>query len=517
LEGHQSLSFSRRDFLAGGSVALIGLSLKSEKRIEGSFVNESVTAGHLLRDRKPFSPPTKTVKTPIVIVGGGISGLSAAWRLQKSGFHDFVLLEMNEQAGGNARWGENEITAYPWAAHYVPVPGPQATYVRELFTDLGVLNDGKWEERYLAFAPQERLFLYGRWQEGIEPAVGLTEKDREKFQRLTDVFTKYRSTGAFTIPLEVGHSSKFAELDQMSFADWLKSQGFDSRLVTWYMNYACRDDYGALAQETSAWAGIHYFSSREAEEKGPLTWPEGNGWITKRLLERVGEHVRTDQMVHKITPSYRGVSVFAGVTEYQAEFAIFSAPTFLAPYIIDEFQPLKTFVYSPWLTANLTLERLPESRGGEPAWDTVFLDSPTLGYVDAMHQSVRTHIDRTVWTFYWALADGTPAQNRTLLLEKDWSYWKEAILKDLERVHRDIRQCVSRIDIMRMGHAMVRPTVGAIFSGERSRLKRRDGRILFANSDLSGISIFEEAQFHGVEAAQTALRHVGGTKIGATK
>jgi hypothetical protein len=230
------------------------------------------------------------------------------------------------------------------------------------------------------------------------------------------------------------------------------------------------------------------------------------------LLERVGEHVRTGQMVHRVAPSQRGVSVFAGDTEYQAEFVIFSAPTFLAPYIVEGFEPLTNFVYSPWLTANLTLERLPESRGAEPAWDTVFLDSPTLGYVDAMHQSVRTHIDRTVWTFYWALADGAPSQNRALLLEKDWSYWKEAILRDLERVHWDIRQCVSRIDIMRMGHAMARPTVGAIFSAERAGLKRRDGRILFANSDLSGISIFEEAQFHGVEAAQTALRHLGGTK-----
>jgi hypothetical protein len=506
------LSFSRREFLACGSAALIGLSLKSEKQLAGSFVNESAAAGHLLRDRASFSPPTRTVKIPVVIVGGGISGLSAAWRLQKSDFHDFVLLEMNERAGGNARWGENEITAYPWAAHYVPVPGPQATYVRELFTDLGVLKDGQWEERYLAFAPQERLFLYGRWQEGIEPAIGLTPKDREQFQRLAETFAKYRSTGAFTIPLEIGYSNKFAGLDRISFADWLKSQGFDSRLVNWYMNYACRDDYGALVQDTSAWAGVHYFSSREAEEKGPLTWPEGNGWITKRLLERVGEHVRTGQMVHRVAPSQRGVSVFAGDTEYQAEFVIFSAPTFLAPYIVEGFEPLTNFVYSPWLTANLTLERLPESRGAEPAWDTVFMDSPTLGYVDAMHQSVRSHIDRTVWTFYWALADGAPSQNRALLLEKDWSYWKEAILRDLERVHWDIRQCVSRIDVMRMGHAMVRPTVGAIFSAERAGLKRRDGRILFANSDLSGISIFEEAQFHGVEAAQAALRHLSGTK-----
>jgi hypothetical protein len=506
------LKIGRRKFLGTGSAALIGLSLKSERKIEGSFVNEAAAAGHLLRDRKSFPAAKQTVKIPIVIVGGGISGLSAAWRLKKRGFEDFVLLEMNEQAGGNARSGENEITAYPWAAHYVPVPGQQATYVRELFTDLGVLKNGEWEERYLVFAPQERLFLYGRWQDGIEPAVGLTQKDREQFQRLEESLAKYRKSGAFTVPLELGYSKRFAELDQISFADWLKGNGFDSRLLNWYMNYACRDDYGALAGDTSAWAGIHYFSSREAEEKGPLTWPEGNGWITKRLLERVGDKVRTSQMVHGIVQSARGVRVFAGDTEYKSEFVVFAAPTFLGPYIIDGFPRLNDFVYSPWLTANLTLERLPASRGAEPSWDTVFLDSPTLGYVDATHQSLRTHIDRTVWTFYWALADGTPSQNRQMLLEKDWSYWKEAILRDLEPVHKDIRQCVSRMDIMRMGHAMIRPTVGAISSDERIRLKRRDGRILFANSDLSGISIFEEAQFHGVEAAQVALRSLGDHK-----
>jgi glycine/D-amino acid oxidase-like deaminating enzyme len=246
------------------------------------------------------------------------------------------------------------------------------------------------------------------------------------------------------------------------------------------------------------------------EELGPLTWPEGNGWITRRLLERVGENVRTGQMVNKIIQSNRGVTVLAGDTEYRADFVIFAAPTFLAPYLIDGFPKPRNFVYSPWLTANLTLERLPESRGAEPTWDTVFMDSPTLGYVDATHQSVRTFGQRTVWTFYWALADGTPAQNRQFLLEKDWNYWKEAILQDLERVHTDIRRCVSRMDVMRMGHAMIRPSIGAILSEDRANLKRKHGRVVFANSDLSGISIFEEAQYHGIDAAQIVLGHVSG-------
>ncbi len=500
---------SRREFLQSASAALVGLSLKGDRPIAGSFVNDSFQLGHQLRDRASFPQPKQIVKRSVVIVGGGIAGLSAAWWLHRKGFTDFVLLEMNEQAGGNSRWGENEITAYPWAAHYVPVPGPKAVYVRDLFEELGVLKNGQWEERYLCFSPQERLFLFGRWQDGIEPAIGLNAADREQFQRLEDAIHSFRATGKFTVPMEVGFSESTADLDRISFAEWLRAQRMDSRILNWYMNYCCRDDYGATTSTTSAWAGIQYFASREPEEKGPLTWPEGNGWIVRRLLERLGKFVQTGQMVHRISRRAKGASVFAGDTEYQAAFVIFAAPTFLAPYLIEGMAPLHDFEYSPWLTANLTLDQLPANYGTDPTWDSVFLDSPTLGYVDATHQSLRSHVDRTVWTFYWALAEGSPSENRVLLLNKDWNYWKEAILHDLERVHRDIRKCISRIDVMRIGHAMARPNVGAVFSAERRNLIKPRGRIRFANSDLSGFSIFEEAQYRGIEAARSILNQIG--------
>lgn len=501
---------SRRKFLQSASAALVGLSIKGEQPVAGSFVNDSFQAGHQLRDRASFPQPSRVVKCAVVIVGGGIAGLSSAWRLHKKGFNDFVLLEMNDQAGGNSRWGENEITAYPWAAHYVPVPGSKAVYVRELFEDLGVLKNGHWEERYLCFSPQERLFLYGRWQDGIEPAIGLTATDREQFQRFGDQVRKFRETGKFTVPMELGFSASTADLDRVSFADWLRSQRMDSRILIWYMNYCCRDDYGATTSNTSAWAGIQYFASREPEEKGPLTWPEGNGWIVRRLLERVGNFVHTHRMVHRISQRGKRFSVLAGDTEYQAEFVIFAAPTFLAPYLIEGMAALQDFEYSPWLTANLTLEHLPDGYGPDHTWDNVFMESPTLGYVDATHQSLRSYVDRTVWTFYWALADGSPSENRQQLLNRDWNYWKEAILRDLERVYPDIQRCVSRVDIMRMGHAMARPKVGAIFAPERRALANSRGRILFANSDLSGFSIFEEAQYRGIYAADRVLRQVGG-------
>ena len=123
--------------------------------------------------------------------------------------------------------------------------------------------------------------------------------------------------------------------------------------------------------------------------------------------------------------------------------------------------------------------------------------------------SLRTRIDRTVWTWYWALADGAPAQNRSMMLANNWSWFAEYILHDLERAHPDIRQCVSRIDVLRIGHAMARPVPGFLGSEERRRWASLTGRLLYANSDLSGFSIFEEAQYRGVRAADRALQIVG--------
>jgi hypothetical protein len=486
---------TRREFLAGAP-ALIGLSRKTDRPITGSFVNDAFPTGHRLRDHAPFRKPSHQQRIPIVIIGGGIAGLSAAWKLDKLGIHDFVLLEMEPQAGGNSRWGENEISKYPWAAHYVPVPAKGESLARELFEELGIFRDGKWDDRALCFDPQERLFRYGRWQEGIEPEAGATPGDRDQYRRFNEKINQFRASGEFTIPMERG--AKPSPLDKISMADWLVNERFDSPSLRWYINYACRDDYGALARDTSAWAGIHYFASRDPEEKGPLTWPEGNGWIAQALIKKLSRYIHTGSVVYHVT---HDLHVLTEQTEYIAEKVIFAAPTFLAQYLVEGAPPATGFQYSPWLTANLTLNRIPDQKGAEPAWDNVIYDSPALGYVNATHMSLATHTERTVWTFYWSLAEYTPHDARALLLAKDWNYWKEAILNDLSRAHQDIRQCVSRIDIMRLGHAMIRPTPGFIFSPERQRWLKPQGRIHYANSDLSGFSIFEEAQYRGVRAA----------------
>ncbi|MCX6633965.1 MAG: NAD(P)/FAD-dependent oxidoreductase, partial [Acidobacteria bacterium] len=174
---------SRREFVGA---AIVGLTPKADRPVAGSFVYESQNIGHELRHRACLRTPVQKQKTTVVIVGGGIAGLSAAWRLAKRGFKDFVVLELERQPGGNSRWGENDVSAYPWAAHYLPLPDTKATLVRELCQDLGLLKDGHWDEVHLCHSPQERLYLHGRWQEGFLPETGAAAKDHEQYRRFEE-------------------------------------------------------------------------------------------------------------------------------------------------------------------------------------------------------------------------------------------------------------------------------------------------------------------------------------------
>jgi hypothetical protein len=58
---------------------------------------------------------------------------------------------------------------------------------------------------------------------------------------------------------------------------------------------------------------------------------------------------------------------------------------------------------------------------------------------------------------------------------------------------------------MRWGHAMIRPRPGFVWGGARRAAARPYRAVHFANSDLSGVGLFEEAFYHGVRAAEEVL------------
>src|SRR4030095_6992094 len=89
----------------------------------GEIVGTSDIFGHRLRDGLRVEVPQDAWSNiPLVIVGGGGAGLTAAWRLQNSGFKDFALIELESAPGGTSRSGSNRTISFPWGAHYIPAP-----------------------------------------------------------------------------------------------------------------------------------------------------------------------------------------------------------------------------------------------------------------------------------------------------------------------------------------------------------------------------------------------------------
>ena len=123
-----------------------------------------------------------------------------------------------------------------------------------------------------------------------------------------------------------------------------------------------------------------------------------------------------------------------------------------------------------------------------------------------MHQSTRPHPGPTVLTAYSALGGDTAEQtqaNRRRLLDEPWTAWAVRVMQDLSTPHPDLIDKVRRIDLMRYGHAMSIPVPGVRTSAALRALASSSGRVRFAHSDLSSYSVFEEAFFHGVNAARS--------------
>ena len=524
---------SRRTIITGGTaaVAAVGagtLALHAADAIPGTLSGASFARGHRLR-KGSFPAPTRTERTTVAIIGGGIAGLAAAWALADARI-PFTLLELEDRAGGNARAGANSVSAYPLGAHYLPIPNAEAKGVLRLLERLGIVTG--WQDDKPIFDPyqvvadpDERLLHLGRWQEGLVPTIGLTETDRHDLQAFFAGMEAYRkrigSDGRPAFALPMAGSSRDTDLlalDRLSFTDWLHAQGWRSPVLHAHVRYACRDDYGTEPQHTSAWAGIHYWAGRRgvaANVAGDavLTWPEGNGRLAGRMAARIRDRIAPDRTVFRVARNGTGVAIDSlaangDVVRTRADAAILATPHFVTTRLLSE-SKAEGFSYAPWLVANVTVDRPPAGPGAALAWDNVSWTSASLGYVVATHQALDTTPGPSVLTWYMPLSDVDPHTARRELLTRPLDHWQHIVRDDLLATNPDLAGAISRIDVWRWGHAMVRPVPGFFWSGAREAAAEPKPPLFFAHSDLSGLSLFEEAHYRGTRAAEDALAMLG--------
>jgi protoporphyrinogen oxidase len=533
---------TRREILAAllGVPAMAACDRPAPSLPSGEIVGASDGIGHRIRDGLRIDPPRDNRhRAGVVIVGGGVAGLSAAWRLLRSGYEDFVVVELEREPGGTSRSGQTRLVAYPWGAHYLPAPLKENRALITLLDEMSILEGADQEgqpvvaEQFLCREPEERLYYRGYWYEGLYLYAGASPEDnaqREAFAAEVNRWVDWRDRRgrrAFGIPIDsCSDDPEVTELDGITMGEWLDGRGLTSPRLRWWVDYGCRDDYGTTLDQTSAWAGLFYHASRVAkagEESRPLiTWPEGNGRLVSHLSRTAGARVRTGLAVTSVEPSpggRSGVRVIAvghdgtSATGFDVERVIFAAPHFLKRYVIQSWsdnQPSgqDDFRYSAWMVANLFLKDRPLSRGFPLAWDNVFYESPSLGYVVATHQRGLDH-GPTVFTYYYPLCDTDDRAARSRLLAMSRDECADVAMSDLRRAHRDIDSLVERLDVMKWGHAMISPRPGFIWGRSRAAAARQYRGIHFAHSDLSGIAIFEEAFYHGIRAAEEVLAAMG--------
>jgi hypothetical protein len=498
--------------------------------------------GHYLRDRRALPPPTEVIETDIVILGSGIAGLSAAWKLAREGRRDFLMID-GPQPDGNAAGGRFATDAgefaYPTGAHYLPLPSPESTHVREILADLGIIQrdpfaeQPTYDERYILHGPEERLLFNGAWQDGFLPLDGVPAWELAEHQRFFREVERLRALrGAdgrriFVFPTMLSSEDPdWQQLDGITLKQWLEREGYRSPTLHWYLNYCCRDDYGTRYDKVSAWAGLHYYCSRwgKAANAGNgawLTWPGGLAPLAAAMAERAGVRRHAGTVV-RVRRTGAGVEALCFTLDggtarrylVRARKAIVAMPVYVAARVVEGIGEFgfdarrHTPAYAPWIVANFLMKDFPRELPHAPlSWDNVVYSEPGLGYVVSTHQDIRVAPPgKTVFTAYLALSDRTPEQARKWMQAASADELVDAASRDLKTAYGwAFAPCVEQVRITLRGHAMAAPLPGFRANAGVKALREADGPILFAHADLSGFSVFEEAAWWGIRAAERAL------------
>lgn len=524
----QPTQFSRKDFLKTmflGSLMIPFLHYCSKKG--KSLLLKITGTNHILGHKlwaKDFPQPTQETRTKYLVVGGGISGLSACRFFSQHQENNYLLLEMENHLGGNSSNGQNKFSKFPLGAHYLPLPNKENTEIIQFLKECKIYQgddengDPILDEYQMTFPQQERLFFKNSWQNDIVPQNGVSTETKGEFDRFFKMMDHFQhkkdAEGKYWFAIPVHDSSREDEvlqLEKIIFKDWLKQQNFTSEELFWLLDYSCRDDYGLGIDYVSAWAGIHYFAGRKNNwskkyKDQVFTWPEGNARLAKHFSKYTEGKSSSNNLVFEVKINDKNVEVLSfdniqkKTKKIIAEKVLFATPQFVNERIFNN-KRAEHFNYVPWLLTTITLQN---DFGGdeELAWDNVIYGSEGLGYIYDQHQNVEQIMGEKVITYYRSFSTNDCKKARKKLYGLKEDQLKSLVLEDLKKAHPMIEDFILEMQFHKMGHAMIAPVPNQIFGNSEKAKQPIDGKVFFAHSDLSGISIFEEAFYQGWRTAK---------------
>ncbi|MFZ0773105.1 MAG: FAD-dependent oxidoreductase [Candidatus Sulfotelmatobacter sp.] len=493
------MSANRRDFIkfvvagavtAGCPLDLSLVAAQDARKAHAADVDgEDNRICHQVRDGKVFTPPRASSRHDVVIVGGGVSGLAAAYRLQH---RDFLLLEKEPHWGGNAYAMEYEGSVYAtgtaflakdeYAYHFskeiglepLPVNSPDASIIRgELIPDT--------------------------WGGGINklPYPASVREGFKKFKKEV---------------LAINVEKRGKELYNKPFSDFMK--GYPGEIRQWWDSYG-PSNWGAASEETAAGLAILALQEmvEESETDDRYTWPGGLGALTKKLADilqpKCKDRMQTGATTVAVVSEKEEVQVTyvlgGELKTVAAKAVIMATPKFITRRIIHgmpdkQSDAMHQIRYIPYPVVNLIFDK-PVFNHGYDTWcpGNTFTDFIVADWV--IHKQAGYQQKFNILSCYTPMKE----EERGYLLNEIGARKIAAnVLADFQKLAPGLNVDPVEVHIYRRGHPLYMSTPG-LYTQVQPLARHPLDRIFFANTDSEGP---ESTTNEGILAAQRAVKEV---------
>jgi Flavin containing amine oxidoreductase len=457
-----------------------------------------------------FTPPPPTEDVDVAVVGGGISGLCAAYLLRE---FNPVVFDLRPRFGGSAQgevWGG---TRYSLGSAYVITPD-EGTFLDTLYTELGLPGVVRVDNG------QMMLELNGQIAKNFWSGAASDPKEAAAYQRYAEIVNRMANENYPDIPLPEGKDNQWIlDLDLKTLKQDIEDQmgmPIPALLASAIQSY-CYSSFAAGWEEISAAGGWNFLA---AEEFGRWVGPGGNAYMANAFWRAISANEpaqRANCSGHYLRGQCRVIDVrvvskdrvqvtYIDSTKTRrsllAKRVVMACSKTLAKHLlrsmrnIDEpkFAAMEQVEYRAYVMANVLLERPIELDfydifllgDGNVPMSPDFAESQSR-IIDMLNgEYARRHnTERSVLTLYWPLAY---ASARFRLISDD--VWRDltsiaapdihAMLKMLNLKPKDVRQ----VRMTRWGHAVPWHSPSNIALGVVDNIRRPlEGMIHFVNQD----------------------------------
>lgn len=309
--------------------------------------------------------PYPTEKQKLVVVGGGISGLLAAYQLYQ---YNPVVLEQDRQFGGNSKGEKYNDSTYSIGAAYICVPD-EGDEIDQFLTHTKLKNELRHERSEDVHSTFHKKVIKDFWNGVTDPArkEEFIAVDRELKRIYEEAYPDIPWTNESAISKE-----EYDYLDSITFLEWLKLKfgpNIHPHILEYFQLY-CWSSFTASIDELSALQAINFVAS---EVVGILALPGGNAAIVERILEILKfnlpkNSLRTSAFVLKVQKQQNGYvwvtykDSYGVVKTIECEACVVSSPKFVAKNIVADlpqvqYKQMQNLLYRGYIVANVFFDK----------------------------------------------------------------------------------------------------------------------------------------------------------------